>query len=167
MKQELDQKLANLHTKLSNIVLDEMDRQLDKIKLFDGNQQAATESPKTDSSRQTEKAINHTQKENISPITQTKVQHLTGQPLSYKKSADQNLTKQKDTHYNIPPPIQIPTYAGNKPNIDYHTAHHLWPKTASNSAMQNKQELNGNRNMIPTSAQQSFLAQQSLNLNRM
>ncbi|CAC5378669.1 unnamed protein product [Mytilus coruscus] len=67
MKQELDQKLANLHTKLSNIVLDEMDRQLDKIKLFDGNQQAATESPKTDSSRQTEKAINHTQKENISP----------------------------------------------------------------------------------------------------
>ncbi|CAC5412370.1 unnamed protein product [Mytilus coruscus] len=71
MKQELDQKLANLHTKLSNIVLDEMDRQLDKIKLFDGNQQAATESPKTDSSRQTEKAINHTQRENISPIMQT------------------------------------------------------------------------------------------------
>ncbi|CAC5425294.1 MLL4 [Mytilus coruscus] len=55
MKQELDQKLANLHTKLSNIVLDEMDRQLDKIKLFDGNQQAATESLKTDSIRQTEK----------------------------------------------------------------------------------------------------------------
>ncbi|CAC5378994.1 unnamed protein product [Mytilus coruscus] len=51
MKQELDRKLANLHTKLSNIVLDEMDRQLDKIKLFDGNQLAATESPKTDSKR--------------------------------------------------------------------------------------------------------------------
>ena len=34
MKQELDQKLANLHAKLSNIVLDEMDKQLDKIKLF-------------------------------------------------------------------------------------------------------------------------------------
>ncbi|CAC5424693.1 PXDN [Mytilus coruscus] len=96
-----------------------MDRQLDKIKLFVGNQQAATESPKTDSSRQTEKAINHTQKENKSSITQTTVQHLTGQPLSYKKSADQNLPKQKDTHYNIPPPIQIPTYTGNKPNIDY------------------------------------------------
>ncbi|CAC5402684.1 unnamed protein product [Mytilus coruscus] len=94
MKQELDQKLANLHTKLSNIVLDEMDRQLDKIKLFDGNQQAATESPKTDSSRQTEKTVNHTQKENIAPITQTTVQHLTGQPLSYKKSVDQNLPKQ-------------------------------------------------------------------------
>ena len=51
MKQELDQKLANLHTKLSNIVLDEMDKQLDKIKLFDDSPQPNTETPKTSRSR--------------------------------------------------------------------------------------------------------------------
>ncbi|VDI32923.1 Hypothetical predicted protein [Mytilus galloprovincialis] len=35
MKEQLDEKLAKLHTKLSNIVIDEMDRQINKIKLFD------------------------------------------------------------------------------------------------------------------------------------
>ncbi|CAG2197359.1 unnamed protein product [Mytilus edulis] len=35
MKEQLDEKLAKLHTKLSNIVIDEMDRQINKIRLFD------------------------------------------------------------------------------------------------------------------------------------
>jgi hypothetical protein len=56
MKQKLDQKLANLHTKLSNIVLDEMDKQLDKIKLFGDRPQPNTETPKTSRSRQTERS---------------------------------------------------------------------------------------------------------------
>ena len=64
MKQEIDQKLANLHTKLSNTVLDEMDKQLDKIKLFDDNPQPNTETPNTSRSRQTEKILNDCQKEN-------------------------------------------------------------------------------------------------------
>jgi hypothetical protein len=34
MKQKLDQKLANLHTKLANIVLEEMDKQIDKISYY-------------------------------------------------------------------------------------------------------------------------------------
>jgi hypothetical protein len=73
MKQELDQKLANLHTKLSNIVLDEMDKQLDKIKLFDDSPQPNTETPKPSRSRQTEKLLNDSQKENIAQIAQSKV----------------------------------------------------------------------------------------------
>jgi len=84
MKQELDQKLANLHTKLSNIVLDEMDKQLDKIKLFDDSPQPNTETPKTSRSRQTEKILNNIQKENMAQIPQSMKQNLTGQTLSYK-----------------------------------------------------------------------------------
>lgn len=37
MKHDLDQRLAKLHSKLSIIVLDEMDKQLDKITLFEDN----------------------------------------------------------------------------------------------------------------------------------
>jgi hypothetical protein len=47
MKQKLDQKLANLHTKLANIVLEEMDKQIDKIKLFGDSPQPNIETPKT------------------------------------------------------------------------------------------------------------------------
>lgn len=48
-----------------------MDRQFDKIKLLD-----ATEKPKTDSYRQTEKTVNPRLKEKISQIKKTAVQHL-------------------------------------------------------------------------------------------
>jgi hypothetical protein len=34
MKQQIDSRVAEMHLKLTNVVLDEMDRQLDKIKLF-------------------------------------------------------------------------------------------------------------------------------------
>ena len=94
MKQELDRKLANLHTKLSNIVLDEMDKQIDKIKLFDDSPQPSTETPKTSRSRQTEKLLNDNQKENIAQIAQSKAQTLTEQPLTYKKAANLQVPKQ-------------------------------------------------------------------------
>lgn len=35
MKHQIDNRIAEMHTKLSNMVLDEMDKQLDKIKLFE------------------------------------------------------------------------------------------------------------------------------------
>ena len=78
MKQELHQKLANLHTKLSNFALDEMDKRLDKIKLFDDSPQPNTETPKKSRSRQTEKILNDSQKENMAQIAQSMVQILTG-----------------------------------------------------------------------------------------
>jgi hypothetical protein len=34
MKQQIDSRVAEMHLKLTNVVLDEMDRQVDKIKLF-------------------------------------------------------------------------------------------------------------------------------------
>lgn len=37
MKHDIDQRFAKLHSKLSIIVLDEMDKQLDKITLFEDN----------------------------------------------------------------------------------------------------------------------------------
>jgi hypothetical protein len=102
MKQELDQKLANLHARLSNIVLDEMDKQLAKIKLFGDSPQPNTETPKTSRSRQTEKILNDSQKENMAQIAQSLLQNLTGQQLSYKRSANLQIVRQQELRYNAP-----------------------------------------------------------------
>ena len=72
-----------------------MDKQLDKINLFDDSTQPNTETPKTSRSRQTEKILNDSQKENIAQIAQSKVQNLTGQPLSYKRSPNLQVAKQQ------------------------------------------------------------------------
>ena len=114
MKQELDQKLANLHTKLSNIVLNEMDKQLDKIKLFGDSPQPNTETPKTSKSKQTEKILNDSQKENMAQIIQSLLHNLTGQQLSYKTSANLQIAKQQELRYNTPSSMQIPRYTGDK-----------------------------------------------------
>ena len=45
-----------------------MDKQLDKIKLFDDSRQPNTETPKKSRSRQTERIINDRQKESMAQI---------------------------------------------------------------------------------------------------
>jgi S-adenosylhomocysteine hydrolase len=46
MKQQIDSRVAEMHLKQTNVVLDEMDRQLDKIKLFE-DQPDSTEHAQT------------------------------------------------------------------------------------------------------------------------
>jgi hypothetical protein len=169
MKQELDQKLANLHTKLSNIVLDEMDKHLDKIKLFDDSPQPNTETPKTSRSRQTEKILNDSQKENIAQIAQSKVQNRTGQPLSYKRSANLQVAKQQELSHNAPASMQIPRYTGDRQNTDYPAVQRqqMWTNTGSDSIPQHNRGQYGNKNIMQIPTQQPFLALRSLNLNRM
>jgi hypothetical protein len=162
MKQELDQKLANLHTKLSNIVLDEMDKQLDKIKLFDDSPQPNTETQKTSRSRQTEKILNDSQKDNIAQIAQPMVQNLTGQPLSYKRSANLKVAKQQELRYISPASMQISRYTGDRQNIDYPAVQRqqMWTNTASDSIPQHKHNRGQycNRNIVQTPTQQPFLS---------
>jgi hypothetical protein len=49
MKRQIDSRVAEMHLKLTNMVLDEMDRQLDKIKPFkdqpDSTEHAQTQKP--------------------------------------------------------------------------------------------------------------------------
>jgi hypothetical protein len=162
MKQELDQKLANLHAKLSNIVLDEIDKQLDKIKLFDDSPQPNTETPKTSRSRQTEKILNDSQKDNIAQIAQPMVQNLTGQPLSYKRSANLKVAKQQELRYISPASMQIPRYTGDRQNIDYPAVQRqqMWTNTASDSIPQHKYNRGQycDRNIVQTPTQQPFLS---------
>ena len=163
IKQELDRKLANLHTKLSNIVPDEMDKQIDKIKLFDDSPQPSTETPKTSRSRQTEKPLNDNQKENIAQIAQSKAQNLTGQPLTYKKAANMQVPKQQELSYNPP------RYTGGGKSTDYpaEQRQQMWTNTRSDSIPQHNRGQYGNRNIMQIPTQQPFLAMRSLNLNRM
>ena len=83
MKQQLDQKLVKLHTKLSTIVMDEMERQLDKIKLFDGSPKidAGSESERSVGAGQTEIILNNKESENINQKTHRTTQDFIGQPL--------------------------------------------------------------------------------------
>ena len=166
MKQELDQKLANLHAKLSDIVLYEMDKQLDKIKLFGDSPQPNTETPKTSRSRQTEKILNDSQKENMAQIAQSLLHNLTGQQLSYRRSANLQIAKQQELRYNTPSSMQIPRYTGDRQCIDY-SAVQMWSNTASDSIPQHNRGQYGNRNIVQTPTQQPVLALQNLNLNRM
>ena len=150
MKQELDQKLANLHTKLSNIVLDKMDKQLDKIKLFDDSPQPNTETQKTSRSRQTEKILNDSQKYNIAQIAQSKVQNRTGQPLSYKRSTNLQVAKQQELNHNAPASMQIPRYTGDRQNTDYPAVQRqqMWTNTGSDSIPQHNRGQYGNKNIM-------------------
>ena len=169
MKQELDQKLANLHAKLSDIVLYEMDKQLDKIKLFGDSPQPNTETPKTSRSRQPEKILNDSQKENMAQIAESVLHNLTGQQLSYKRSANLQIAKQQELRYNAPSSMQIQRYTGDRQCIDYSVVQRqqMWSNTASDSIPQHNRGQYGNRNIVQTPTQQPFLALQSLNLNRM
>jgi hypothetical protein len=169
MKQELDQKLANLHAKLSDIVLYEMDKQLDKIKLFGDSPQPNTETPKTSKSRQPEKILNDSQKENMAQIAESVLHNLTGQQLSYKRSANLQIAKQQELRYNAPSSMQIQRYTGDRQCIDYSVVQRqqMWSNTASDSIPQHNRGQYGNRNIVQTPTQQPFLALQSLNLNRL
>jgi hypothetical protein len=169
MKQELDQKLANLHAKLSDIVLYEMDKQLDKIKLFGDSPQPNTETPKTSRSRQPEKILNDSQKENMAQIAESVLHNLTGQQLSYKRSANLQIAKQQELRYNAPSSMQIQRYTGDRQCIDYSVVQRqqMWSNTASDSIPQHNRGQYGNRNIVQTPTQQPVLALQNLNLNRM
>jgi hypothetical protein len=162
MKQELDQKLANLHAKLSNIVLDEMDKQLDKIKLFGDSPQPNTETPKTSRSRQTEKSLNDSLKENMAQIAQSLLHNLTGQQLSYKRSANLQIAKQQELRYISPASMQIPRYTGDRQDVDYPAVQRqqMWTNTASDSIPQHKHNRGQycNRNIVQTPTQQPFLS---------
>ena len=81
-----------------------MDKELDKIKLFGDSPQPNTETPKTSRSRQTEKILNDSQKENMSQIAQSLFQNLTGQQLSFQRSANLQIVKQQELRYNAPAP---------------------------------------------------------------
>jgi len=79
MKQQIDSRIAEMHLKLTNVVLDEMDRQLDKIKLFsdqpDSTEHAQTQKPTINVEPVIEKMP--------TCIAKSNVQRLTGQPLAY------------------------------------------------------------------------------------
>ncbi|XP_071133057.1 uncharacterized protein [Mytilus edulis] len=85
MKEQLDEKLAKLHTKLSNIVIDEMDRQINKIRLFDDCPHISEERLKATQGTGDEKVPSENkkpQKENVTNTgTKQATQQLTGQPL--------------------------------------------------------------------------------------
>lgn len=85
MKHDLDQRLAKLHSKLSNIVLDEMDKQLDKITLFE---EIPTSAVNVITETTSDSTINPIGK--VAPTPLSTAQILTGQPLRYKQSALQN-----------------------------------------------------------------------------
>jgi hypothetical protein len=145
-----------------------MDKQLDKINLFDDSTQPNTETPKTNRSRQTEKILNDSQKENIAQIAQSKVQNLTGQPLRYKRSPNLQVAKQQELNHNAPASMQIPIYTGDRQNTDYPAVQRqqMWTNTASDSIPQHNRGQYGNRNIMQIPTQQPCLALRSLNLNR-
>ena len=141
-----------------------MDKQIDKIKLFDDSPQPSTETPKTSRSRQTEKLLNDNQKENIAQIAQSKAQTLTGQPLTYKKAANLQVPKQQELSHNPP------RYTGGGKSTDYpaEQRQQMWTNTrSSDSIPQHSRGQYGNRNIMQIPTQQPFLAMRSLNLNRM
>ena len=94
-----------------------------------------TETPKTSRSIQTEKLLNDSQKENIA---QSKVQNLTGQPLTYKKAANLQVAKQQELSYNPPTSMQTPRYTGGRQNTDYpaEQRQQMWTNTRSDSIPQ-------------------------------
>ena len=141
-----------------------MDKQLDKIKLFDDSPQPNTETPRKSRSRQTEKILNDSQKENMAQIAQSMVQILTG-----THSANLQIAKQQELRYNAPASMQIPIYTGDRQNTDYPAVQRqqMWTNTASDSIPQHNRGQYGNRNIMQIPTQQPFLALRSLNLNRM
>ena len=85
MKHDLDQSLAKLHSKLTNIVLDEMDKQLDKITLIEDKPSSAVNVITETTSASTINPIGK-----VASTPHSTAQILTGQPLRYKQSTLQN-----------------------------------------------------------------------------
>ena len=98
MKQQIDSRVAEMHLKLTNVVLDEMDRQLDKIKLFkdqpDSTEHAQTQKPTINGEPVLAKMPTYSAK--------TNVQRLTGQPLAY---APKPVQVQRNNAENHQPPL--------------------------------------------------------------
>ena len=85
MKHDLDQRLAKLHSKLTNIVLEEMDKQLDKITLIEDKPSSAVNVITETTSASTINPIGK-----VASTPHSTAQILTGQPLRYKQSTLQN-----------------------------------------------------------------------------
>ena len=173
MKEQLDAKLVNLHTKLSNIVLDEMDRQIDKIKLFDDTPQIKDETSSASRSVPVENLSVNSEKENNLAKT---AQQLTGQPLHYKPASYTNVP-------NRIPPMYMPNPLGGTKTIGYHSAHQqrqrahrqtyyeahtrtqaTVPRNVMHTPMPHQVPRNVTYTPMP---HQPFLVQQSLGINRM
>jgi len=170
MKQQLDQKLGKLHTKLSTIVIDEMERQLDKIKFFDDNPRidAGSEPERPVDAGQSEIILNNKENENINWKTHRITQDFIGQPLIYKQQPNQEVQLQHGHYQNTLPSAQRPNYSrsmqlGGKRN---HCHQQVRPNTTPNPAIHTVQAQSGNRPTTYSPTQQPFLAQQSLHLNR-
>lgn len=164
MKQQLDQKLVKLHTKLSTIVIDEMERQLDKIKLFDGNPRidAGSESERSVGGGQTEIILNNKESENINRKTHRTTQDFIGQPLIYKEqpTSNQEVQIQHGHYQNTLASTQRSNYSRNRQLGEKQ----VWPNTTPNPAIHTVQALSGNRPIIDSPTQQPFLTQQILYL---
>jgi hypothetical protein len=130
MKQQIDSRVAEMHLKLTNVVLDAMDRQLDKIKLF-------TEQPDSTEHAQTQKPTI-----NVEPVIGKmptcsaipNVQRLTGQPLAY---VPKSVQVQRNNAVNHQPPLSCMDVSSAYPTqhvqnhqirtserINLQTAHH-------------------------------------------
>jgi hypothetical protein len=105
----------------------------------------------------------------MAQIAQSLLHNLTGQQLSYRRSANLQIAKQQELGYNTPSSMQIPRYTGDRQCIDYSAVQRqqMWSNTASDSIPQHNRGQYGNRNIVQTPTQQPFLALQSLNLNRL
>ena len=131
MKQQIDSRVAEMHLKLTSVVLDEMDRQVDKIKLF-------KDQPDSTEHAQTQKTTI-----NVEPVigkvptcsTIPNVQRLTGQSLAY---APKPVQVQRNNAINHQPPLSFMDVSSAYPTqhvhshqirtserINLETAHHI------------------------------------------
>ena len=170
MKQQLDQKLGKLYTKLSTIVMDEMERQLDKIKLFEDNPKIDTgsEPERSVDTGQTEITMNNKENGNINQTTHRTTQDFIGQPLIYKQQPNQEVQIQNGHYQNTLPLAQRSNYTRSRPLVEKHNHCHqqVRPNTTPNPANYTAQAQSGNRPTTSSPTQQPFLAQRSLHLNR-
>lgn len=174
MKQQLDHKLVKLHTKLSTIVMDEMERQLDNIKLFDGNPKidAGSESERSIGAGQTEIIRNNKESENINRKIHRTTQDFIGQSLFYKEqpTSNQEVQIQHGDYQNTLASAQRSIYSRNRQLGEKRNQYHqqVWPNTTPNPAIHTVilSKQSGNRPIIDSPTQQPFLTQQILYLNR-
>lgn len=121
MKHQIDNRIAEMHTKLSNMVLDEMDKQLDKIKLFEDPVSKVNQNPdpkiSPDQETMVQPTIQHeSTKSKVTSDRQTiKQQNYIGQPLFHLRGPQQvypnnSLGRNQHTHTTSLPMVGQQTF---------------------------------------------------------